>query len=293
MPRKMLISGIILLLLFSAFPAAGKSFETDRLIVRDIAGQLAPGKFEQLAARIDATLAEVINFWSAQPKSTELGKIIVELEQPLPGDVATSFFLQRQENGRKVRVIRVFGGTDHPRQLAHKLTSALFPHPDILIRNMMGEAAESRFGNPLSFPMCGFNKNEWVMALLQADAYIPIAHMGPEQGDWGKEIVNNTPTVKDRRRQHACYLEAGSFGEFLINAYGIEKMKKFYRLSKNKPRPWEEAFGAALENLEAKWLEEIKLSTGSKAANVATLLNLWRINPGTACFAAQDLAAGK
>jgi hypothetical protein len=48
---------------------------------------------------------------------------------------------------------------------------------------MMGEASEIRFGNPLSFPMCGFNKDEWVMAILQA----------------------------------------GSFGEYLINTYGIGK----------------------------------------------------------------------
>ena len=157
----------------------------------------------------------------------------------------------------------------------------------------MGEASEIRFGNPLSFPMCGFNNDEWVMALLQEGSYIPLAEMGTEQGDWGKEIVNNVPTVKERVKQHTCYLEAGSFGEFLINTYSTEKMKQFYRLSRNKSRPWEEVFGTALEQLEAKWLEAIKLKSRDKKGNTSTLVKLWRKNPTTACFLAQDLAERK
>jgi len=274
-------------------PAIGTTVETERLIVRDVTGNIPPERFEKIVSKTDSTLAEVLKFWSADPKIEELGKIIVEYDRPLQADVASSFFFRRKENNKMVRVVRVFGGNEYPHQLAHKLTTALFPNPDILIRNMMGEASETRFGNPLSFPMCGFNKDEWVMALLQAGSYISLAEMGPDQSDWGKEIVANAPRVKDRVKQHTCYLEAGSFGEFLINNYGTNKMKQFYRLSKNKPRPWEEVFGTTLEQLETMWLEYIKLKSRDKTANIATLVKLWRTQPNTACFSAQDLAEGK
>ena len=220
--------------------------------------------FEKLCRKVDSTLTEVLKLWSAEPRIEELGKLIVELDRPLQGKVPASFVVHRKENGKEVRVVKVFGGNEHPHQLAHKLTSAVFRHPDILVRNMMGEASEIRFGNPLSFPACGFNKDEWVMVLLQTGSFVPIAKMVTEQSDWGKEIVNEAPTVKERVKQHTYYLEAGSFGELLINTYGIEKMKQFYRLSRNKSRPWKEVFGTDLEQLEAKWLEAIKLGSRDK-----------------------------
>ena len=293
MSKKILLSGIVFCFVLLGIPGIGATIETERLIIRDITGNIPPEKFEKLVSRVDSTLTEVLKFWSAEPKTKELGKIIVEFDHPLQKKVAASFFFYRKENGQDVRVVRVFGGNEYPHQLAHKLTSALFPNPDILIRNMMGEASEMRFGNPLSFPMCGFNKDEWVMALLQVGSYIPLAEMGPDQSDWGKEIVDNVPKAKDRLKQHTCYLEAGSFGEFLIDTYGTEKMKQFYRLSRIKSRPWEEVFGTALEQLEAKWLEAIKLRSRDKMGNISTLIKLWGKNPNIACFSAQDLAQGK
>jgi hypothetical protein len=265
--------------------------ETERLIIRDITGNMPPEKFEKLVSRIDLTLTEVLKFWSAQPRIKEFGKIIIEYDHPLKS--MGSFLIYRKEKGQRFRVVRVFGGNEYPHQLAHKLTSAIFFHSDMLVRNMMGEASEMRFGNPLSFPMCGFNSDEWVVALLKADSYIPLAEMGTEQSDWGKEIVDNEPTVKDRVKQHTCYLEAGSFGEYLIRTYGIEKMKKFYRMSINKSRPWEEVFGADLEQLEAKWIENIKTRSSDRMGNISLLLKLWKKKPTAACFSAQDVAEGK
>jgi len=293
MSKKILLSGIVFYFVLLGIPGVGATVETERLIIRDMTGNMPPEKFEKLVSRVDSTLTDVLKFWSAEPRIKELGKIIVEFDHPLQKKVAASFFFYRKENGQRVRVVRVFGGNEYPHQLAHKLTSALFPNPDILVRNMMGEASEMRFGNPLSFPMCGFNKDEWVMALLQVGSYIPLAEMGPDQSDWGKEIVDNVPKAKDRLKQHTCYLEAGSFGEFLIDTYGTEKMKEFYRLSRNKSRPWEEVFGTALEQLEAKWLDAIKLRSRDKMGNISTLVKLWRKNPNIACFSAQDLAEGK
>jgi hypothetical protein len=293
MTRKLLVAGLAFCLVFIGIPRIGATLETERLIIRDTTGKMPPEMFERLCRKVDSTLTEILTFWSAEPRIKDLGKIIVEFDHPLQGKVAASFFNIRKESGKEVRVVRVFGGNEYPHQLAHKLTSALFRHPDILVRNMMGEASEMRFGNPLSFPMCGFNKDEWVMALLQVGSYIPLAEMGMEQSDWGKEIVDNVPTVKERVKQHTYYLEAGSFGEFLINTYGIEKMKQFYRLSRNKSRPWEEVFGTTLEQLEAKWLEAIKLRPRDQMGNISTLAKLWKKNPIAACYSAQDLAEGK
>ena len=106
-------------------------------------------------------------------------------------------------------------------------------------------------------------------------------------------VNNNVPEVKDRAKQHASYLEAGSFGEFLITTYGTEKMKQFNRLSRNRPRHWKEVFGITLEQLEAKWLEAIKLASRDKEGKISTLVKLVKKDPNTACFSAQNLAEGK
>jgi hypothetical protein len=293
MLKLILLSGILFGFVLSDFSMKGMVVETESMIIRDITESIPRKKFERLVLGIDSTLSSVIRFWSADPRIKEAGKIIIEFDHPLQKNVAACYFFFRKENGRNFRVVRVYGGDDHPQQLAHKLTSALFPNPDIMIRNMMGEASEIRFGNPLSFPMCGFNKDEWVIAILQAGSYIPLSEMGSEQGDWGKEIVGNTPVVTDRVKEHTLYLEAGSFGEYLINTYGIGKMKQFYRVSKNKSRPWEEIYGTTLVQLESKWLEFLKTTSRDKMENISTLAELWKKNPNNACFMAQDLADRK
>jgi hypothetical protein len=291
--KKILLSGMVFCFMFISIPGIGATLETERLIFRDITGKMPPEMFERLCRKVDSTLREVLKFWSAEPRIKELGKIIVEFDRPLRGNVSASFVVYRKESGKEVRVVKVFGGNEYPHQLAHKLTSAIFRHPDILVRNMMGEASEMRFGNPLSFPACGFNKDEWVMVLMQTGSFVPLAEMGTEQSDWGKEIVDEVPTVKERVKQHTYYLEAGSFGEFLINTYGVEKMKQFYRLSRNKSRPWKEVFGGTLEQLEAKWFEAIKLGFCDKMGTISVLNKLWKQDPVNACYSAQDLAEGK
>ena len=99
--------------------------------------------------------------------------------------------------------------------------------------------------------------------------------------------------MKDRTKQHAAYIEAGSLGEFLINSYGIEKIKEFNLLSRNKPRPWKEVFGITLEPLEAKWLAAVRLRSRGKKKEISTLVKLLKDNPNNACFSAQDLTKEK
>ena len=292
MLNKLLVPGIVFCLALISVPAKGAPFENERLIIRDVRGNISLEMFEKLVSKTDSTLTKVLQFWSTEPRIKQFGKIIVEFDHSEP-KVNYSFFFFRQEKGQKVRVVGVFGGGEDPHHLAHKLTSAVFPNPDKLIRNMMGEASEVRFGNPLSFPMCGFDKDCWVIALSRAGSYIPLAKIGSEHSDWGMEIQNNLPKVKDRVKQHTSYLEAGSFGEFLINTYGIEKMKQFNQLSTKNPRPWKEVYGVTLEALEAKWLEAIRSKSQGKEETISTLVKLLRDNPNTACTSAQDLAKKK
>jgi len=270
-------------------PVEGSTFETESLTIRDNTGSISSVDLEARTKKVDLIFTEVLQFWSTNPQIKQFGKIIVEFDSPLQGANSSIFFWEK-EKGQRVRIVRVFGGGENPHQLAHKLTSALFPNPDKLIRNMMGEISEIRFGNPLSFPMCGFDKDYWVAALLQIGSYIPLTKIGSDHSDWGMEFHNNGPKVKDRAKQHACYAEAGSFGEFLITTYGREKMKNFHLLSRSRPRPWEEVFGLSLEQLEAKWLEAVRLKSQGKAAELTTLLRLLKDNSSAACFMAQKLS---
>lgn len=282
-----LTCGVALCVALAVVPGAGADEETASLIIRDSTGGMPPTSFERLTRTVNQTLAEVLGFWLADTRVQEWGKIVVEIEKPLPRSISSTF-MWGQDRGRKARIVKVYGGGEHPHQLAHKLTSAVFPNPDKLIRNMMGEASETRFGNPDSFPMCGCTTDQWVLALRRVGSYIPLARIGTTHGDWGMEMHNGVPQVTDRARQHTCYAEAGSFGEHLIRAHGAEKMKLFHRLSGTTPRPWQAAFGSTLEKLETDWLQALEAGARVQEDRVTRLTELLRKNPASACTAAQD-----
>jgi hypothetical protein len=286
--KRFMTLAVGLCLVLAAVPGAGADVETSTLIIRDATGSMPPETFEKLVGKVNRTLAEVLEFWSADTRTQEWGKIVVEFDKSLP-KTASSVFLWGKDKGKKVRIVKVYGGGEYPHLLAHKLTSAVFPNSDKLIRNMMGEASEKRFGNPVSFPMCGCRTDEWVLALMKAGSYIPLAKIGPEHGDWGMEMEKGVPRVTDRARQHTCYAEAGSFGEYLVETYGAGKMKQFNRLSSTSPRPWQGAFGSALERLEADWLHALESKGRADEDRVALLVKLLRKNPADACSAAQDM----
>jgi hypothetical protein len=275
-----------------AVPGIRADVETPYLIIRDVTASMPAETFENLVKKVERTFAEVLKFWSAGPRTEEWGKIIVEFEKPLP-NAFSSVFLWGKENGKRARIVKVYGGGESPHQLAHKLTSAVFPNSDKLVRNMMGEASEVRFGNPISFPMCGYTADDWVLALLQIRSYIPLAKLGPDHGDWGMEMRDGVPRIRDRAKQHTCYAEAGSFGGFLMETYGLDKMKLFNRLSTTKPRPWEATFGSSLEKLESDWLDALKSKRPGRENQVTILAKLLQKNPVKACDAAQDLAGKK
>jgi hypothetical protein len=278
---------LMLLITGMTVPAAAMRIESDNLVIRSVGEGMSPADFEALARQVEATLEQVRSFWSADPMIRTSGKILVELDA---SDVKAdySFFFFRPEQGRRIRVVRVaVGASGKPHQLAHKLTSALFPNSDKLIRNMMGEASELRFGNIESFPMCGHSTDYWVSALVQTGAYTPLDRLGSDHGDWGMFIVNNVPRVQDRAKQHASYIEAGSFGDFLVRKYGAERLKRFHQTSLASPRPWQAVYGISLEQLEAEWLADLNDKAEKGKGVVATMAKWLTTDPAAACFEAR------
>jgi hypothetical protein len=264
--------------------------ETSYLIVRDRTGQLTDEQVRKLADKADNALREVLKFWSEDPKIDELGKIRLELERPLgQGKYYGAVFKSELEGSNKRRIVYVFGVDKEPQMMVHKLTHAIFFHKDKLIRNMMGIPMEVLFANRLSFPMCGFNNAAWVLAFRQLKLNIPLTDLGPEHESWGMTMEGKFPTLTSRTTQHIAYAETGSFGFYLLDTYGVEKVKNFYRLSLQKKRPWKEIFGMTLRDLETNWVRSLE-SIQQKEEGVSELRRIFRIRPDQACFDAQDLA---
>jgi hypothetical protein len=286
------IAFILLSLLTSAAGKDDRTAETSRLIVRARAGVLSQERFEELANKAEKTLLNILRIWSTKARIERFGKITLEFHHP-PRKARFSVFSWSRENGRRVRTVRVFGVDKQPEEFAHKLTHAVFPNRDKLIRNMMGIFSENRLGTLDSFPMCGFSTDAWVQVLLQLDSSIPLASLGPDHDDWGMEFKNKTPVVRDRARQHAAYAESGSFGEYLIETHGINSMKNFNRLARTKERLWEEAFGLPLAELERGWIRHLKSRLQADAKDVSILKPLREENPVTACYEARRLASDR
>ena len=263
----------------------GTRTETARLVVEDANQQLSQDQLQRFAADADEMLLKVITFWAIRDRTPELGKIRLELHPERTGQAFSVFQLEKTGTGRQ-RVVRVYG-IQNPQEMVHKLTHALFPTGDKLIRNMMGITTEEKFGNPHSFPMCGRNLDAWVMALRLAGSYIPLQDLGVEHESWGMRFEGKMPIVSDRKRQHASYLEAGSFGSFLLGSQGIEKIKAFYRASLQEERPWLRTFHSDQPALESQWLKSIETYARGNRDQIDFLKKLWQQDPSTACYETQ------
>ena len=267
--------------------------ETSHLIVSDATGNLSNEQLKRSADSAQETLNRILAFWSADPGIERFGKIRVVFDVPRR-DVYSSVFYWDRKGDQRIRIVRVFGTDGTPQMMAHKLTSAVFPQKDKLIRNMMGILTEAQVGNPLTFPMCGFGSDEWVLALLKAKSYIPLNELGPDHESWGmKDAGGGKLSIHDKAKQHKAYAETGSFGNYLFQTYGINKIKQFQRLSQEKARPWQDVFGIGMQELEANWLKTLRAHEKTREENVSTVLKLFERNPGTACAEAQKLATGK
>jgi hypothetical protein len=267
--------------------------ETSHLIVSDATGSFSNEQLKQRADHAQETLNKIIAFWSADPGITRFGKIRIVFDVPRR-DVYSSVFYWDRKGDQKIRIVRVFGTDGAPQMMVHKLTSAVFPQKDKLIRNMMGILTEAQVGNPLTFPMCGFSSDEWVLALLETKSYIPLNDLGPDHESWGmKDMGGGKLVILDKAKQHKAYAETGSFGNYMFQIYGINKIKQFQRLSQEKDRPWRDVFGISLPELEVNWLKTLRENGKTREGNVAAVQKLIENNLSTACTEAQQLVTGK
>ena len=293
--RIMAVITMIVARLITAGPsqASGKAIETAHLIVSDSTGKLTAEQLKSMADQTQGILNRILAFWSADPGIERFGKIRVIYDVPRR-DVYSCVFYWEQKGNQRIRVVQVFGTDGAPQMLAHKLTSAVFPQKDKLIRNLMGILTEAQVGNPLTFPMCGFSSDEWVLALLQTKGYIPLGELGPDHESWGMtDSGGGKLSIFDKERQHKAYAETGSFANYLWETHGVLKIKKLQRLSQEKDRPWSDAFGAGLQELEANSLKRLRTNGKATEENVSLLVKLLEKNPGTAGAEAQKLAPGK
>ncbi len=267
--------------------------ETPHLIVSETTGKLSNDHLKRLADEAQRALNGILTFWSADPGIGRFGKIRVVFDVPRR-EVYSSVFYWEKKDGRPTRIVGVFGTDGAPQMMVHKLTSAVFPQKDKLIRNMMGILTEAQVGNPLTFPMCGFGNDDWVSALLKTKSYIPLNDLGPDHESWGmKDAGGGRLSVHDKPKQHKAYAEAGSFGSHLFQAFGINKLKQFHRQSQEKARPWQEVFGVGMQELEANWLTTLRAKANTREENVSIALKLIERSPGTACAEAQERVARK
>jgi len=281
-------------LLAPSLPAASdKILETQHLIVSDTTGTLSNEQLRKLADSAQETLNRIVAFWSADPGTARLGKIRVVFDVPRR-DVYSSVFYWEKEGDQRIRIVRVFGSDGAPQMMAHKLTSAVFPQRDKLIRNMMGILTEAQVGNPFTFPMCGFGSDEWVLALLETRSYIPLNELGPDHESWGmKDAGGGKLSIFDKAKQHKAYAETGSFGNYLFKTYGINQMKRLQRLSQEKDRPWLDVFRDSLQQIEANWLKHLRTNGETRNENIAIVMKLFEASPGTACSEAQNFVTTK
>jgi hypothetical protein len=281
------------LLLAGAAQAASAVVETRDLLVSDATGNVSEARLADLAGQAQAMLERVLTFWSADSGVGRFGKIRVIFDVPRRGNYSCVFYWAGR-GPERVRNVRVFGFEGPVQMLAHKLTSAVFPQQDKLIRNMMGILTEEQLGNPLTFPRCGFGSDDWVLALLKARAYIPLDELGPDHESWGmKDAGGGMLMVLDRPKQHRSYAEAGSFGRYLFQTYGLGRILRLQRLSHEIRRPWQDVFGLGLEELEANWLAALKAQAQAREAEISVVSRFLDADPVTACTQAQRLASGK
>lgn len=273
--------------------ASDATLETSHLIVSDTTGKLSNEQLKGLADYAQEILNRILGFWSADPGIGRFGKIRIFFDPPRR-DIYSSVFYWDKKGDQSIRSVRVFGTDGAPQMMAHKLTSAVFPQKDKLVRNMMGILTEGQVGNPLTFPMCGFGSDEWVLALLKTKSYIPLNELGPDHESWGmKDAGGGRLSIHDKAKQHKAYAETGSFANHLLQTYGVNKIKQFHRLSHEKDRPWQDVFGIGLQELEANWLKTLRANEKIREENVSIVLKLFERNPGTACAEAQKLVTGK
>ncbi|MDQ7835678.1 MAG: hypothetical protein RDU24_09880 [Humidesulfovibrio sp.] len=272
--------------------AAGAVVETRHLLASDATGRLPDGQLQALAEQAQATLDRLLELWGCPAQTETFGKILLIYDEPLRGHCTSTCFVRGQRGGRAsgepTRTVRVFGCAEAPLMLAHKFTAALMPQPDKLLRNMMGAISEMRLGNPMSFPACGQDVDDWVRSFARGGTLIPLGQLGPDHESWGmRDLGGGRLMALDRVRQLRAYAETASFARYLEAAHGLDSLKRLTRLSRTQARPWQEALGADLAELEARWLESLKAGGAGREEQAGRMARVMGRGFGDPCALAQ------
>jgi hypothetical protein len=136
--------------------------------------------------------------------------------------------------------------------LIHETTHILIDSRIMLLKEGIAVAMEKRFGNIFTHPTYGFELDCWMKAIISSGKYTPLSILEKEK--WGlgsslNEIIN--------------YCESGSFCEYIIDSFGIDPFLRIIGLVQKKERltldrAMNEIFREGLEDLEKKWIENIK-----------------------------------
>lgn len=136
--------------------------------------------------------------------------------------------------------------------ISHEITHVIAPNQNRFLAEGLAVYVQARFGTNPAYPNFGTRLNTAVQPYLGTVSLSTLDLIStPER----LEIEN----VIDGK---GAYLIAGSFVQFLIERYGIEKFKALYALTPlriykkgfgGRPARWEKVYGKNLPALEREW----------------------------------------
>lgn len=161
-------------------------------------------------------------------------------------------------------ILRAAPGAYIVHEVAHVVTGR---HEDYLIRHLDAPYLEQQFTGLFTLPACGFQIHLQAAALVEAGRLVPIAEIpaDPYQWGFGRGRIDG---FEDPQRVHRFYTEAGSFGQYLIESYGVEALA---RLRSRPDRAWTAAYAKPLGDLEQGWLDVLGQVRQANAALVHRL----------------------
>lgn len=124
-------------------------------------------------------------------------------------------------------------------------------HEDYLIRHLEAVYLETKFVGNRAYPACGFTLHLQAAALLEDKRLVPIEEIPADLFQWGFK-PGVWESIDDRKKAHRFYTESGSFGQYLLERYGVAALN---RLRSRPDRAWSYGYGKSLEELQMEWLE--------------------------------------
>lgn len=210
---------------------------------------LDAAELAQVAELLEKSFAHATSFLGIEYDVAAKGKIPVLFRSP-PGIIGFTTAYMAIVFSDYRRALGVAPGMTMVAEITHIITGR---HPDYLIRHLDALYSERKFMGTVTFPGCGFTFHQQAAALVEAGRLVPIAEVPADLFQWGF-VPGKIESVGDLQQTHRFYAEAGSFGQYLIERYGVEAMN---RLRSRPDRAWSYAYGKSLYELQAEWLQVV------------------------------------